>query len=184
MKSLLIITAYLAPFFFIPATFRFAGGIFGRISGMANDRTRGLFDKQRKFRQESKQRMRDRVYGGNRLNNPNDSRGRTWVNNALQRGAVRRKLITEGGVRNIGGRTDAEIEEINQRKANEAAQNGPAWSGNDTALWAARRTTRQGIINELTQGEYADTDHYGNGTDSDTAEQRAARERLTDEIMA
>src|SRR5690606_13531435 len=33
-----------------PAAFKFAGGVFATVSGMANDRRRGLFDRQKKYR--------------------------------------------------------------------------------------------------------------------------------------
>ncbi len=45
------VTAYIAPFFLIPFTFRFAGGLFANISGFVNDKSRGLFDRSKKARQ-------------------------------------------------------------------------------------------------------------------------------------
>ncbi|MBA3758542.1 MFS transporter [Candidatus Saccharibacteria bacterium] len=47
------IVAYIAPYFFIPATFKLAGGLFATVAGLANDRGRGIFDRQTKKRQES-----------------------------------------------------------------------------------------------------------------------------------
>jgi hypothetical protein len=44
--------AYIGPFFFIPAAFKFAGGAFANLSGMVNDRSKGLFDRNKKFRAE------------------------------------------------------------------------------------------------------------------------------------
>ena len=43
------LTAYIAPFFFIIAAFKFAGGVFANLSGMVNDRSRGIFDRQKKI---------------------------------------------------------------------------------------------------------------------------------------
>lgn len=43
--------AYVGPYFFIPAAFKFAGGVFGNIAGMVNDRSRGVFDRNKKYRQ-------------------------------------------------------------------------------------------------------------------------------------
>lgn len=51
LETILILTAYVGPYFFIPAAFKFAGGVFGNIAGMANDRSRGLLDRQKKWRQ-------------------------------------------------------------------------------------------------------------------------------------
>jgi hypothetical protein len=44
--------AYFAPYFLIPLTLRFAGGILGTLGGFANDRNRGMFDRLKKFRQD------------------------------------------------------------------------------------------------------------------------------------
>ncbi|MES2971850.1 MAG: O-antigen polymerase, partial [Patescibacteria group bacterium] len=52
LATVLKLTAYVGPYFFIPALFKFAGGIFATITGMANDKSRGLFDRQKKFRQK------------------------------------------------------------------------------------------------------------------------------------
>lgn len=52
VATLLKLIAYVGPYFFIPATFKFAGGIFATVSGMANDRSKGLFDRQRKYRSQ------------------------------------------------------------------------------------------------------------------------------------
>ncbi|MGZ6004947.1 MAG: tail fiber domain-containing protein [Candidatus Saccharimonadales bacterium] len=49
-----VIVAYIAPYFFIPATFKFAGGAFANIAGMVNDRGRGAFDRLKKGRQEAR----------------------------------------------------------------------------------------------------------------------------------
>lgn len=50
LSTLITITAYIAPYFFIPATFKWAGGVFGAVTGMVNDRGKGLFDRQRAAR--------------------------------------------------------------------------------------------------------------------------------------
>lgn len=52
LETILKLTAYILPYFLIPATFKFAGGIFATVSGMANDKSRGLFDRNKKYRQK------------------------------------------------------------------------------------------------------------------------------------
>jgi hypothetical protein len=37
--------AYVAPYFFLPALFKAAGGVFSNLTGMVNDKGKGLFDK-------------------------------------------------------------------------------------------------------------------------------------------
>lgn len=51
VTTLMKLVAYIGPYFMIPAMFKFAGGIFATVSGMANDRSRGLFDRNKKYRQ-------------------------------------------------------------------------------------------------------------------------------------
>lgn len=49
---ILKISAYFLPYFLIPATFKFAGGVFANVAGMANDRTKGLFDRNKNLRKK------------------------------------------------------------------------------------------------------------------------------------
>jgi hypothetical protein len=48
--SFIAVAAYFAPYFLIPAAFRFAGGALATIGGFANDRSRGGFDRLKRFR--------------------------------------------------------------------------------------------------------------------------------------
>lgn len=50
LGTLLTVTAYLVPYFFIPAAFKWAGGVFAALTGMVNDRGKGLFDRQKATR--------------------------------------------------------------------------------------------------------------------------------------
>lgn len=50
LGSLIVVTAYIAPYFFIPATFKFAGGAFASLTGAINNRGKGLFDRQKATR--------------------------------------------------------------------------------------------------------------------------------------
>jgi hypothetical protein len=55
------LVAYIGPFFFIPAAFKFAGGAFANLAGMANDRSKGLFDRQRKWRGERRKDRKEQI---------------------------------------------------------------------------------------------------------------------------
>lgn len=68
LQTILILTAYVAPYFFIPATFKFAGGLFATVTGAMNDRTRGIFDRQRKKRGEALKARRERASSENLFN--------------------------------------------------------------------------------------------------------------------
>jgi len=65
LETILILTAYVGPYFFIPATFKIAGGLFATITGMANDRSRGLFDRNKKLRQQLYGKKWEDMKGGN-----------------------------------------------------------------------------------------------------------------------
>lgn len=57
LQLLLVIIAYAAPYFMIPLTLRFAGGLVATLGGFANDKGRGVFDRLKKGRHA---RMADR----------------------------------------------------------------------------------------------------------------------------
>ncbi len=59
IEPLLKLLAFTAPFAAIPLTFKFAGGLFATVSGMANDRSKGLFDRAAKRRQAKAHRWAD-----------------------------------------------------------------------------------------------------------------------------
>lgn len=46
------LVAYIAPYFALPFAFRLAGGAIGTIAGLSNDRSRGAFDRLKKYRAE------------------------------------------------------------------------------------------------------------------------------------
>ncbi len=50
--QIIAIVAYFAPYFLIPLAFRLAGGLVATVGGIVNDRSRGMFDRLRKFRSE------------------------------------------------------------------------------------------------------------------------------------
>lgn len=53
---IIIIAAFVMPFFFIPFAFKWAGGVFGNLAGMVNDRERGPLDRLRKGREGMRSR--------------------------------------------------------------------------------------------------------------------------------
>lgn len=69
--QLLVIIAYVLPYFFIPLTFKFAGSFFANIAGFVNDRSKGFFDKQREHRAKERKELKD-FAGQNLRFNPNN----------------------------------------------------------------------------------------------------------------
>ncbi len=58
LASCIAFIAYFGPYFALPAAFRLAGGAIAQVGGIANDRSRGVFDRLKKGRQE---RFADRM---------------------------------------------------------------------------------------------------------------------------
>jgi len=52
-QFVIVIMAFFLPYALIPIIFRFAGGVLANISGVANDRSKGLFDRARESRHRS-----------------------------------------------------------------------------------------------------------------------------------
>lgn len=80
MTIFLAITAYIAPYFFIPKTFQWAGGMFATIAGAASNRGAGFFAKQKEKRGEKAARGKE-------------LQGRKWL---AKRADVTRGLGTRG----------------------------------------------------------------------------------------
>jgi len=139
------ITAYIAPYFFIPATFKLAGGMFATIAGMANDRSRGLFDRQKKFRQE-------KAHEGY-------TQFKTGAVGAGIRGAASRNVgrrIGAGfkGRYGFGERGAQAYDQLARQASIDNIMKGPAWNGvnqNDDALRAATYESATEAQQKLTE---------------------------------
>lgn len=59
ITSIMIIAAVIIPYALIPFTFKWAGGVFGNLAGMVNDKERGIFDRLKKGRSESRAKARE-----------------------------------------------------------------------------------------------------------------------------
>jgi hypothetical protein len=95
---LIQIAAYVTPYFLIPATFKFGLGIFGNLAGMINDRSRGLFDRQRKFRAGSRAKMRERARNEKRFQGGNANNWRGKVNRGIARGMNADSILESGAL--------------------------------------------------------------------------------------
>ncbi|MDQ3123964.1 MAG: hypothetical protein M3Q14_04770 [bacterium] len=61
IRPFLGVFAYVLPYAFIPFTFKLAGGLFANLTGMVNDRQKGLFDRARQTRAQKLERGGRRV---------------------------------------------------------------------------------------------------------------------------
>lgn len=130
--SAVIFIGYFGPYFFIPKLFSMAGGAFGAITGMVNDRSRGGFDRLRNARKEIAQerhqkRMEEKggVLGSKKLGSAYrrafsfgkngslsvTSGGRSrWQQAEMQRrDAVTSKMLEEGGARGLNDDDASEL---------------------------------------------------------------------------
>lgn len=89
INTLLKLIAYIAPYFFIPATFKIAGGLFATLSGVVNDRGRGLFDRGKKYRQTTMGEVRkdtgERLRAGKFIKGASDGTAMGRFNKRAQR---------------------------------------------------------------------------------------------------
>lgn len=95
VSTLLKLVAYVGPYFLIPATFKFAGSAFANIAGIANNSSRGLLDRQKKYRQTKGADNWNKFKAGERGPAPFKRVGR-GVGTAIS-AKRKRDLFTQGG---------------------------------------------------------------------------------------
>lgn len=94
IDTLIKLVAYMGPYFMIPAMFKFAGGVFATIAGMANDKERGLFDRQRKYRAQKMSQNWQDTKGGKRFSGTGSVS--QFANRSLQRASHANKIGLAG----------------------------------------------------------------------------------------
>ncbi len=97
LKPLLKMTAYILPYAFIPLTFKAAGGLFGNLVGMANDRSRGAFDRLKKARQKGYSTIGHNARGGNFFRS--NSADKNALANRLNQKVSKGTFIGKAGLR-------------------------------------------------------------------------------------
>lgn len=155
-KTALIIIAFIGPYFLIPATFKVAGSAFANITGIMNDRSRGVFDRLRKGRQERSKRIwgdrwqradESRYFDpnsrlGKALNSPISAARNPWGYAQIKAGTKTGKRI---------------MSQIDQSKADSTMKLAQKLQGsgmNDRALaaltyWDGTQNGMQGLIRQL-----------------------------------
>ncbi len=170
LQPLMILAAYLLPYAAIPFTFKFAGGMFATISGIANDRSKGLFDRQRKKRAEKLERAKH----GNMFKGGTSSnfRGR------LNRGAAGAMMLNQAGInpRHMRTRLRTALNDASENDVEDAMKHESftPWSGDDAKVWASRYETHDQIAAEL---ERQDAGRFAGEAN------RARREEAVAQIM-
>lgn len=132
------VVAYFGPYFLIPSMFKFAGGAFATISGMANNRSKGLFDRNKKYRANKMSqnwkdtKAGDKAWRPQSFNNMGRRIGAGW-----------------SGRYGIGERGRQAIAQNAQINADEALKNNPklqklAFNDDGNAVMALSGGTRAG----------------------------------------
>ena len=93
IQFFIVIAAYVIPYFLIPATFKLAGGAVATLGGMVNDRSRGIFDRNKKFRTGKTQQNWKDMQSGNRF------KGTSGLSRKLNSGL---EIATNSSLDNIG----------------------------------------------------------------------------------
>lgn len=79
LTQIIAFIAYVLPYFLLPFAFRMAGGFMATLAGMANDRSRGGFDRLKNFRAGRMKKIHDKRMSGN-----------SWVGTGRTGGLYRR----------------------------------------------------------------------------------------------
>lgn len=136
LDQIILMVAYFGPYFALPTAFRLAGGAIATISGLANDRSRGAFDRLKGFR---KNRSADRVkkFRGGGLYDKNTLRGRIgnqfggWAFNADEKLPHGLGGLGVPGFKGAHTRLDAHVRHAQEEQTREFAQKINERGGND-----------------------------------------------------
>ncbi|PID99189.1 hypothetical protein CSA80_03695 [Candidatus Saccharibacteria bacterium] len=140
--NLFALLIFFAPYFMLPFAFKLAGGLMTTIFSIANDKSRGLFDRARKFRQESFQRRKGEYATGLR---GQSGLGRVIGNSLAYADAAKEPGV---GLRKLSSAEGRQMIRANRSTtaAMEAIKNNRLqWINDDYALAVAHRegTTRE-----------------------------------------
>jgi hypothetical protein len=152
------LVAYIGPFFFIPTIFRYAGGAFANLAGLVNNRSKGLFDRSRKYRGDARKKNFEEAKAGNRFKN---TPGLKRFNTQAQRLALQK----EGGMSVGKARTakiDAAVSRNSMHSMDEMIEKNAdytTWKNDDNtnyaaSLWAqSGKRDKESLRKLLVQGE-------------------------------
>jgi hypothetical protein len=155
INPLLKLTAYVLPYAFIPFTFKAAGGVFGNLVGMANDRSKGAFDRLRKSRQKNMSMIGENAKTGNFVRGSGALSDR--VNTRTQRMAHLNKAgLRPGRMRSnldtaVGATDRLELEKQAKENTDYAT-----WAGNDGLNRMATESTNEADLRTamIASGDY------------------------------
>ncbi len=141
------LVVYIAPFFFIPQAFKLAGSAFANIAGVVNNRSKGVFDRQRKYRGEKMGQAKEGRKSGNLY------KGKNALTNRLNTAAAVGSNLGKAGLdpRHMRSRMRTALNTNSEAQIDEFSKNPDfqQMNGDDAKLWAARHENADDIANEL-----------------------------------
>jgi len=140
----IVILIFFAPFFLIPKTFQLAGSAFANIAGIANNRSRGAFDRLKNYRQQQSAQRVQKMQSGTLYSE----------RNRLARGFNRTSAGLASGVSGrfgLGTRGEEAVAQSQINAANQLMQDGKfqAISQRDDVLRALTYNNRADAIRGL-----------------------------------
>lgn len=134
---ILVIVCYFGPYFIIPKTFAMAGTALSSLAGMANDRSRGVFDRLKKGRQNMAQRGWEDKKSGNWFKHAKDGSARSRLNTGMQSAMFANKAgFNPAQWRSRVGSARADKSMLDTQKMMED-EDYQSWKGNDDLNLAA-----------------------------------------------
>lgn len=98
IKFIFIISAYLLPYILIPFMIKSLSGVFGNLAGAVNDRSKGLLDRNAKFRQNKRAEKMAAAKNFQRFNgNGLMARSANSFGGVLRNAPTRNKTLSKGG---------------------------------------------------------------------------------------
>lgn len=153
INVLLKLSAYVLPYAFIPLTFKVAGGVFGNLVGMANDRGKGAFDRLKKSRQKNMAQLGQDTKNGE-LFQANNRFTRKYAGKAIARGSRVARGVASGPSNGFGiGQRGLAHDDSAAAVAAEEMMKTEAWRGNKfkgNAMRMLTHTNEKDAIADLT----------------------------------
>ncbi len=177
LAQIIVFIAYFGPYFALPAAFKLAGGAIASLGGMANDRSKGFFDKQRKFRGERKHNVKEQRNSGNFFKGAKEGSLRAGFNKRYEQAGIIGRGKAGFNPRQFGSRMRTAGFEGSESEVKDFAEKSTSfaqWKGDDAKLWAAKKDSREDIAAEL---ERFDADRFAGANNA------VAREDAVNQIM-
>lgn len=166
------IIAWFAPYFLLPLAARMATGAIGNLAGMVNDRSKGAFDRLKKYRGAKAAENFGKMKSGERFSD----------RNVLTRGFNRTTASIGTGTKGhfgLGTRGSQAVDQARRNAAMNSVMKSPGWATiqeNDDALRAATYNSaaaaRSGLTARYTR-EIDTAEHAGTITAAEAARRRA-----------